>query len=309
MRSRNFREKVQNLFDCEVKRDHCTCVTSRYAFFYEVILSEKFLLHRPPHNLQQILLLAQMFLDFFVEVFESFLYLARRILGDDFAKLLLGKSHLIAHFGLFDALLNFRLNAFEELLRKSNEKFGQKFNEAFKNSHSISPAADRNISSRNFSAHRHTAPSPPFSCFQAQRLWAAPVASACDDNSPFSRPDSASLDVQLRADWCRWKLLPPAAHTTYPSQFVARFSWRFSPSTSQTPQNSQHSKVIRTLSASELSLLQSIAVEVAWICQSFAWLERAPTRKSCWGRIANLVLSSRADWDERRRRESSCGRK
>ena len=38
MRSRNLREKVKNLFDRKVERDHCTSVTSRYAFLYEIIL-------------------------------------------------------------------------------------------------------------------------------------------------------------------------------------------------------------------------------------------------------------------------------
>lgn len=66
MRSRDLREEIENLFDCEVERYHCASVASRYAFLDEVVLCKELFLHRTPNDLQQIFLLAQMLFDFLV---------------------------------------------------------------------------------------------------------------------------------------------------------------------------------------------------------------------------------------------------
>lgn len=173
------------------------------------------------------------------------------------------------------------------------------------NSRSVFQEGAQNISSRSSSALRCISVLIPFSCSPMQSLSSEPAENACDDNFPSSPLGLAFLDAQPTADWYPRRSLPPIARTTYRDQFVSHFCGKLFQSKWQTLQSSLHSKQVRISIALELSPLLLIEVEVAWICRSFSSLGPELKRKSYWGMIASLVLSSHADSDERRRTGSS----
>lgn len=114
MRSRNLREERQYVVDRKVQRYHGARIAPLDAILQEIVLHDKLLLHGAPHDLQQVLLVAQVLLHLFVQRVQALFHLARRILGNHLAQLLLRVGHLVANLRLLDAVRDLQLHVLEE---------------------------------------------------------------------------------------------------------------------------------------------------------------------------------------------------